>query len=200
MTREQHNNEAETIGKALPSGPKVAVIGSGMFWGADTEEICLGIGALLATVEDLVLITGGISGVGEAVGRSFFAARNRSHLAGNTYQILPRGSSEWDYGVTLTGGEDMEDRREILGRIAGIYVSIEGGPGTAREAEVAQTRGAIVVPVARTGGFSEEAYSKFACPRSEIMTQWGLLDDREAAIESVNLAVLEIVKVLIRNN
>jgi predicted Rossmann-fold nucleotide-binding protein len=198
VTPEQYDEEAVAIGRALPAGPKVAVIGSGILWGHGTNEICVGMGVHLATIEDLVLITGGISGVGEAVGRSFFAARNRYHLAANTYQILPRGSAEWDYGVTVAGGETMEDRREILGRLAALYISIEGGPGTAHEAQVAQTRGATIIPVARTGGFSKEAYMKIACPRPGMVSQWGLLDDRDADVESVCLAVLQIIEILIQ--
>jgi len=197
LTREQHDNEAETIGKALPSGPKVAVIGSGRFLGHDTNEICIGIGVQLATIEDLVLITGGISGVGEAVGRSFFAARNRYHLAPNTYEILPRGSAEWDYGVTVVGGDTMEDRREVLGRLATLYISIEGGPGTAHEVQVAQTRGATIIPVARTGGFSKEVYMKVGCPSPRLVLQWRILDDCEASVESVSLAVLQMIEALI---
>ena len=197
MTPEQYDSEAEAIGRALPAGPKVAVIGSGIFWGHDTDEICTGIGVHLATIEDLVLITGGISGVGEAVGRSFFLARNRSRLAANTYQVLPRGSDEWDYGVTVTGGDTMEDRREILGRLSAVYIAVEGGPGTAHEARVAQARGATIVPVARTGGFSRELYAKIGCPSPRIALQWRLLDDSEADIGSLCLAVLQIIQLLI---
>ena len=199
MTSKQYDSEADRIRKILPPGPKVVVIGSGDFWGHDTNKICAGVGERLAAVEELVLITGGITGIGEAVGRSFFMARKEYRLGENVYHILPNGSGTWDYGTTVAGGETMEDRREILGRLAGLYLAIEGGPGTAHEARVALMRGAAIIPIGRTGGFSGEFYPKAACPRPEIASQWQLLGDHKAGIEQVCVAVVQCIQVLLQS-
>lgn len=69
----------------------------------------------------------------------------------------------------------MSDRREVLGRLAPIYVVIEGGPGTEHEAEIAQSQGAVLIPVSRTGGCSEEIYPRLQAPRSDLRGAWKVL-------------------------
>ena len=59
---------------AIPRHPCVAIIGSGSFWDPESESTCREIGARLAEVPDVTLITGGIGGVGDTVGRSFYLA------------------------------------------------------------------------------------------------------------------------------
>lgn len=198
VTTQQCDMQAAAILADLPAGPRVAAIGSGTFRGRDSGEICDAVGFQLAHIAGLVMITGGLSGVGEAVGRSFCRTRKTLQLATHTYQVLPHGCGTWDYGVTVYGGETMEDRREILGRLAGLYVSIEGGPGTEHEARVAETQGATIIPIARTGGFSETIYRRIACPQIGIENQWELLDDNEASIEELSVAVSYIVREVIR--
>ncbi len=48
------------------------MIGSTDFWHPESERTCIQIGRLLAGIPGLVLITGGVEGIGEAIGRSFF--------------------------------------------------------------------------------------------------------------------------------
>ncbi len=196
MTAKDYERDTEAIKKLLPIGPRVAVIGSGKFLGHDTDAICAVVGSRLATLQDIVIITGGLSGVAEAVGRAYFAARQQ--LSGNAhiYHILPRGSGSWDYGVTLYGGNSLKDRREILGRLSAVYLSIEGGPGTAHEAHVAKSNGATIIPVGRTGGFSCDIYLQLPCPQPEIEREWELLNDTTASIELLGVAIQNIVDTL----
>ena len=49
-------------------------------------------------------------------------------------------------------GTTMIDRREVLARVAPVYICVEGGPGTEYEARVALAQGAILIPVGRFGG------------------------------------------------
>ena len=73
-------------------------------------------GSKLAELPQTVLLTGGMPGVGETVGRSFLAQCEKMGKKPSIFHILPQGSGSWDYGVTLHTGISMEDRREILGR------------------------------------------------------------------------------------
>ena len=123
------DEQAANLISQLSPAPRIAVIGSTSFWHPDSEATCHLIGARLAQINPLLLLTGGVPGVGEAVGRSFFAACNSAEQ--RTFHVLPAGCGPWDYGVTLFEGRNMEERREILGRMAPIYLVIEGGPGTA---------------------------------------------------------------------
>lgn len=194
----QYDHEANEISQQLPKGPRLAVIGSASFWGHDSREICKAIGAQLATLEDLILLTGGVSGVGETLGRSFFSARHQLSIAPGTYHILPRGFGSWDYGITLYGGSSMAARREILGRLALVYLSIEGGPGTMHEAKIARNSGATVVPVGRTGGFSGDFYPQLACPDAQLAAEWNLLNDQTVSIDLLAAAVRRIIHLLAR--
>src|SRR5947209_665008 len=102
MTRERFDREAQRVSSLLPGvGPRLGVIGSTSFWHADSERTCAEVGRLLAAeIGDLVLLTGGVEGVGEAVGRSFFQARREAKQEPHVFHILPHGEEAWDYGQT----------------------------------------------------------------------------------------------------
>jgi hypothetical protein len=195
MNQTRFDVEVKEIAGQLPLGPRIGIIGSSSLWGEDSGEICEAIGNQLGAIPELVLLTGGVPGVGERVGRSFFERRQQLSLDPCTYHILPRGSGSWDYGVTLYGGESMMDRREILGRLARIYLVIEGGPGTVHEASIAHAAGATVVPVGRTGGCSRNIYLDIPCPSPRLESEWQLLNDEAASIERIGVAANRIVRI-----
>jgi hypothetical protein len=141
-----------------------------------------------------VLVTGGVSGIGEGVGRSFFEARRKAGGAPDVFHILPNGYASWDYGVTLFGGADMRERREILGRLARLYLAMEGGAGTAHEGKVALGNGASVIPLGRTGGFAGSLYRGMKCPDFAPEASWQILGSQEANPEQTAEAIYETVK------
>src|SRR3954447_23409512 len=100
----RYDQEAQRLQALFPNGPRVVVIGSTSFWHGDSERTCAQIGGLLAGVSGLVLITGGVEGVGEPTGRSFFQARRESGQEPRVYHVLPYGEPEWDYGQTFFAG------------------------------------------------------------------------------------------------
>jgi len=181
-------------------GCRVAVIGSNRFWGPDTPDICAAIGARLAELPQAVLITGGMPGVGERVGRSFWSHCLQMGTKAEIFHILPEGCESWDYGVTLCAGVSMEDRREILGRLPAVFVALEGGPGTAHEAQVAMRHGTAVVPVGRTGGYSRSLYPLLPCPYPDLTEEWPTLNDENAGVEQLARAVFEVVRELWRKS
>jgi hypothetical protein len=167
-----YDDLARRIESRFPAGPRLVVIGSTDFWHAESEATCIGVGLLLASIPDLVLITGGVEGVGETVGRSFFAARIEAGQEPRVYHVLPEGEPEWDYAETLIAGADMAQRREVLARLAEIYLAIEGGPGTVHEAAVASARKAVVIPVGRSGGHAGELYARMDRPAALDEATW----------------------------
>ena len=93
------------------------------------------------------------------------------------YHLVPEGCSPSDFGTTLFAGKDYRERREILARLASAYLIIEGGPRTVHEAEVARGRGAVLLPVGRSGGFAGKLFPTLPCPQGVKPEDWDQLND-----------------------
>jgi hypothetical protein len=189
------DQEARRIETLLPDSPRVAVLGSTDFWHADSEQTCIRIGRLLAGIPGLVLLTGGVEGIGEAVGRSFFQARRDCGQEPRVYHLLPEGEEAWDYGETLFAGCDMTERREVLGRLAAVFVIVEGGPRAGHEAEIASAHGAAIIPVGRSGGYAAALYDRMSLPSAADAGTWAVLGSRASTPEETAKAVLHTVEV-----
>jgi hypothetical protein len=193
----RYDREARRLEALLPPGPRVGVLGSTDFWHADSERTCSEIGRLLAGIPGLVLLTGGVEGIGEAVGRSFFRARRDAGQEPCVYHVLPEGEEAWDYGETLFAGSDMTERREILGRLSGLFVLVEGGPRAGHEAEVALAHGAALIPVGRSGGHAAALYGRIRCPPTIDAGTWAVLGSSDSTPEETAGAVLRVVQVFL---
>ena len=183
----------------IPAGVRVAVIGSTSFWHQESELTCAEIGERLAGLNGLVLLTGGVSGVGECTGRGYLKGCRAMGRTPTVIHVLPRGCGAWDYGTTLFAGDDMEERREILGRLSNTFVVVEGGPGTEHEATVAAARGAVLVAVGRSGGHARDLHRGSLRPSFVDERAWETLADSEATAQTVAKAVAEIVESCIRH-
>ena len=188
------DRDAEQLAALFPSGPRIVVIGSTDFWHGESERTCAHIGQFMAGILDLVLITGGVEGIGEAVGRSFFQTRCATGQEPRVYHVLPHGEEAWDYGETLFAGSDMRERREILARLAPLYLAVEGGPGTIHEAEVASARNAVILPVGRSGGHSAVLYSRMTRPPAIDDSTWTVLGAAASTPEETARAALRAVQ------
>lgn len=200
MGNELFDREADEVASQLPEGPRLAIIGSTTFWHQDSEATCTFLGSSLAGIDGLVLLTGGVEGVGEAVGRSFHAATEGHGGRGRVFHVLPRGYWRWDYGDTIFAGSDMGQRREVLGRLAEVYVAIEGGPGTAHEASVALARSVLLIPIGRSGGHSGDLYSRIPRPYFADNSTWGVLATTDVSPEQVARAVTAVVRAFLRES
>jgi hypothetical protein len=193
----RYEQDARRLDALLPRGPRVAVLGSTDFWQADSERTCTEVGRLLAGIPGLILLTGGVEGIGEAVGRSFFQARRNAGKEPGVYHVLPKGEPAWDYGETLFAGADMTERREVLGRLSALFVMVEGGPRAGHEAEVASAHGAVVIPVGRSGGFAATLYGRVSRPPAVDADTWAVLGARKSTPEETGTAVLRAVQVFL---
>lgn len=188
------DREARRVEAMLPPGPRAAILGSTSFWHADSERTCARIGQLLAGVPNLVLLTGGVEGIGEAVGRSFFRARSESGREPRVYHVLPEGEESWDYGETLFAGADMPERREVLGRLSKVFLMVEGGPGAGHEADIAAAHGATVIPVGRSGGHAATLFGKMSRPPAIAPDAWAALGSNQPSPEEAATAALRAVQ------
>jgi hypothetical protein len=190
----RYDQEARRLDAMLPRSPRVAVLGSTDFWHADSERTCTEIGRLLAGIPGLALLTGGVEGIGEAVGRSFSRARGNVGQETRVYHVLPKGEPAWDYGETLFAGSDMTERREILGRLSALFVMVEGGPRAGHEADVAAGHGALVIPVGRSGGYAATLYGRMSRPPAVDAGSWAVLGATEATPEETAQAAVRAVQ------
>lgn len=192
--------EAAVAGTQIPAGFRVAIVGSTSFWHEDSTEICTHIGGLLATLASLVLLTGGVPGAGETVGRAFDRGCRNLGRSPKVIHVLPRGCPCWDYGTTLFAGDDMGERREILGHLAELYVVVEGGSGTVHEAHVAAENGSVLVPVGRSGGHAGALFSRMVRPALAEEHIWRTLGDSEVTPPKIAASVFEIVNAYARRS
>ena len=186
--------EARSLKARLPSSPSVAVLGSTEFHHPMSGALCAARGHALAGVPRVLLLTGGVEGVGEAVGRAFHAALGPLRARDRVHHVLPVGAWDWDYGTTWYAGADMSERREILARLSGIYVVIEGGPGTEHEARVAREEGALVIPIACTGGHAAALHASLSPPADHDAGRWAALAQPHTHFEAAAAAVLAMVR------
>lgn len=186
--------EAQCVIAAFPPGPRLVVIGSTSFWGADSRQLCEAIAADLAAFTELMALTGGMDGVGLTFGRAFAAARRAAGQDENLIHLLPRGLGPCDSGITMGAGTDYHERREVLGRVGAAYLVIEGGPGTEHEAVVAAARGVPVIPLGRTGGHAGALHRRIGSPPGLPIDDWSLMADGDAPHRLVVAAVGRLVR------
>jgi SLOG cluster4 family len=192
--RPHFDREARRLETLLPHGPRIAVLGSTDFWHAESERTCCEIGRLLAGIPGLVLLTGGVQGIGEAVGRDFFQTRRHAGEPPCIYHVLPEGEEAWDYGETLFAGADMTERREVLGRLSRVFLMVEGGPGAGHEAGVAIAEGALVIPVGRSGGYAATLHARMSRPATIDAVMWVVLGSSASTPEETARAAVRAVQ------
>jgi uncharacterized protein (TIGR00725 family) len=183
----------EEIKGFLPGGFCIGILGSTSFHKTENHSVCRGLGRMLSRLDDTVILTGGVTGVGETVGRSYYQERLSAGLSPLIFHILPHAHSAWDYGKTLFAGEDMYERREVLARIAKIYIAVEGGPGTLHEARTALLNQSTVIPVGKSGGASKKIYDSLALPEIHHR-EWRVLDSQNASDDEVVRALETLIE------
>mmetsp|Transcript_118874 Transcript_118874/g.343816 ORF Transcript_118874/g.343816 Transcript_118874/m.343816 type:complete len:585 (-) Transcript_118874:117-1871(-) len=173
--------------------PKVCIVGSTAFQSEGSEDLFRRLALALAqrVGKRAVFITGGLSGASATFAQHFGSGAPMFHL-------MPWGErSGFQHGVDRQMCKDQPQKREVVGRLADIYISIEGGPGVGEEILLAHRGGARVVPLARTGGASS---GMFTFPQEALRVPphipedlWALLSDEGADIQQSAEAAAQIV-------
>ena len=184
---------AMEIGSRLPAGPRVGIIGGTVFYRPHSADLCRAVGRQLADFSPLVVITGGVAGVGETVGLAYQAACIQAGRPSHLYHVLPDGPLSAGSGTTLHAGRGMLERRQVLARLAPVYVAVEGGDGTADEIRIACRQPAAVVAVAATGGAAKSAWPALPRPGGVVPEDWQRLADDRLAPADLAATVVRIV-------
>jgi len=182
------------VAAELGAGPKVCILGGTTFNDPTSEALVQSLAQLLSQrLNDAAcLVTGGMDGVQ----RTF--ARHCGEDCCRLFNLMPLGqASGYEQGRDVCAGRDLEERKEVFGLLGDVYITVEGGPGVAHEARVAASRGALVVPLRRTGGASEGMFDFPAAalqrPSCATEEQWELLGNKDAPVDAVAAAVVAIV-------
>lgn len=172
MRTEAFDREAKRLSDQLPAGRRLGVLGSTSFWHQDSAAFCAELGNELAKLQFLVIVTGGMPGVATAVGNAFCQAHGANAARAAVVHVLPFGHRAPELGSTHFAGHSLPHRREILARLAMVYVMVEGGPGTAEEAAIARSRGARIIPVAALGGEAGTWHARNSRPEWAPEQHW----------------------------
>ena len=206
----------EQIQRWFPGSLPVAVVGSASYEYDELGKMrgaCDSLGRLLSQNPDVCLLTGGMPAIGQDVGSAFAGDQPfRAPLV----HLLPIYHGDVplpDAGRVLKMVNTFEQRQELLALSAGIVIVIGGGPGAAREANLALSNGAIVLPIAGSGGAAagmkfgiddplqnhlhlEDAESRALEARVET-ADWEMLISPDTMIETSTGAACAIVRQLI---
>jgi hypothetical protein len=184
---------AEDISKLLPRGFRLGVLG-GTSWKDPSSKLIVEAIAHQLSVEmaqTVVVLTTGLVGVQETLVR---------HL-GREVQVVNLVSSEdgayGGIGQDIDAGPSLENRMLLFGQLADAYLTVEGGPVVAKEAKAAFSRGALVLPLIRTGGASAGMFDfpDAALLRPPLATddQWAQLSTKVSP-EDTARAVVDILR------
>lgn len=173
-------NVSGALKDKLGNGMHICVLGSTSYRMAGSEALVAALGEELERSLPGVgsFVTGGMPGVQ----RTFAEHCGDGSKVWNL--VLLGETSGYDVGQDIPCSSDAEARRVLLGKLGDAYVSVEGGPGTAQEARMATDRGAIVIPMIRSGGASAGAFNFPSAllekPTFADPVDWALLSDEEA--------------------
>ena len=118
------------------------------------------------------------------------------------FHLVPRGQAcSWP-GKELMAGKDIQETKVLFSLIGDVYIVLEGGPEVAAQVKQAFRRGAIILPLVRTGGAAAGQFSiskdVLLKPSFATEEQWNLLCDDCAAISSTAKAVVSLVEAVLQ--
>jgi len=141
--------------------------------------------------DNVAFVTNGLQGVQTVFAQNLGSAR----LWQLAHTSSPSDSPK--FGEVLVAGDTFEQQKTIFASLGDVYVTVAGGQGVAYEAGIAYARGALIVPLVRTGGASagESNFPKetFVRPSWASTDDWEMLRNTSADVELYADAVARIV-------
>lgn len=180
----------EQIEQRLPARFRIGILGSTSFHDPRTKDACHEVGRALFAI-DCVLVTGGLWGIPQEVSRGFAAVER-------TFHLLPYPWPRPARGTTIRTGWSMHRRRKILSQVCGLYVCVEGGPGTAHETRLICKRGAPIIPLGTFGGHSQDLHRQMDRPVWARKSSWNAVGNVGSRGDEVAAALSELVSDFLR--
>jgi hypothetical protein len=180
----------EKVKKELGTDTCICILGSRSFSHPDSETLVKMVARRFGESLNgsVCFVTGGQEGVQKTFARH---CRGRSNLWN---LVLEGQESGFSAGVDVTTCTDQEQLRQVLPLLGNVFVSFEGGPGSAQVMRSAFARGAHIIPVMRTGGASAGMFDLpmdiLTRPSFATEEQWSLLADINATpLDTANALV-----------
>eukprot|EP00927_Polykrikos_kofoidii_P054221 TRINITY_DN48676_c0_g1_i1.p1 TRINITY_DN48676_c0_g1~~TRINITY_DN48676_c0_g1_i1.p1 ORF type:complete len:1252 (-),score=234.36 TRINITY_DN48676_c0_g1_i1:411-4166(-) len=184
----------QAVSRQLPPGLRICLLAGSNCAGECTNALVESLAAEFkrALFGSVTVITIGLEGIQEV-----FATSLGPSFPGLVH-LRPVGHvTPSCFGQDVTVGALTEDyNMRVFGQIGHIYLTMGGGPAVARTASVALNRGALVLPLAFTGGASS---GKFGFPttafdRPDFITDWQWMQLMESGPpRTVAVAVCSII-------
>lgn len=191
--RETTANAVRRLRAQMGAAPKVCILGSTTFSDPQSETMAEQMGKCLSewAGDDVVLITAGAEGVQEAMTRGCSAKCHLFHL------VEVGKASNFPRGRDVYAGKTVQEKKDVLGAIGDFYISIEGGPSVSQLCQAAVSRGAVVIPIRRSGGASAGMFGfppvALQIPSFAETVEWDVLGSREVPVETTVLAALALL-------
>lgn len=189
----QLNGAIEGSARAL----RICFLGGSSILGGEARELIKIIAEKLAASfgERAAFITSGMPAIQKALVK-------HCHNGARVWNLVPLGhESGLEGSRDIHAGSSSMLCRETLVQLGDIYISVEGGPEVAKQAEQVHGRGAGIVPLVRAGGassgmfgFPREALER---PKFASEDQWKLLGDTEAPLSAAADAAVSLVEAYI---
>lgn len=191
--RETTANAVRRLRAQMGAAPKVCILGSTTFLDPQSETMAEQLGKCLSewAGDDVVLITAGATGVQEAMTRGCSA---KCHL----FHLMEVGkASNFPRGRDVYAGKSAQEKKDVLGAIGDFYITIEGGPSVSQLCQAAVSRGAVVIPIGRSGGASAGKLDfpqvALQIPSFADAVEWNALGSREVPVETTVSAALALL-------
>eukprot|EP00927_Polykrikos_kofoidii_P052936 TRINITY_DN469_c0_g2_i5.p1 TRINITY_DN469_c0_g2~~TRINITY_DN469_c0_g2_i5.p1 ORF type:complete len:718 (-),score=86.72 TRINITY_DN469_c0_g2_i5:60-2213(-) len=184
----------------LPDKVVVCILGSTSFSNLENESLVSKLAVQLGRLP-LTFVTGGMPGVQATFAKHCGDVQNLWHV-----RPIGGNPSGFEYGKDVFAGANENERRAVIGNIGDIYITVEGGPGVAFEAASAYNRGALVLPLIRSGGASSGMFefpsAALKCPdfvRIKERDTWDLIMRDDVPIDKTVTAAVSLLKDYAKN-
>jgi len=176
--------------RAEADGVRVCILGPTSFMSPNSRDLVAAVARELSRLDVRIsFFTLAMPGVQQ----TFAEHCNSSRL----WNLLPAGqTSGYGSGKDVCAGTAMDECKEVFAQLGDVYLTAEGGPALAGEAKAALARGALLLPLRRTGGassglcaFPQEALARPAFASEE---HWQLVGQEDAPVAESAAAVAAI--------
>jgi len=182
----------------------IYIIGNLSSLDREKYSLCQKIGSYLAEADSTIaLVTDGLDGPGDLIGRSFFKIREKDvvhiiperHTGCNEFKPLTKDKcliNRLSYGKTILIGNSLEERDKIVGRVFNCCLLVGEDPSVENVVENFIFNDNYVIPIMCNQNSSLSNFNVNDIPQGIDEDQWTILR-KEKDPEKISKSILRIV-------